>query len=147
MSWNWLHRISSACFLIQSNRTTLTLFFRDSLCSNTCVELFKVSVFNATDKSAQECCQDIFQRYAFKYLINIEYSMEELDKNLRLTDVYSLCYVARSLVLALRCIPLQLCKRDRLLWGTVELGSKRQYFSKCCRCCGLSDVVVCVLSW
>ncbi|XP_067357399.1 sodium/nucleoside cotransporter 1 isoform X1 [Channa argus] len=65
-----------------------------------CVELFKISAFNATDANIQTCCQDLFQSTVYNGTISFEGS-----------------------------------------WSTVANASV--FFSKCCECCGLSNVALC----
>ncbi|CAK6951053.1 sodium/nucleoside cotransporter 1 [Scomber scombrus] len=65
-----------------------------------CVELFKVSMFNATEANIQTCCNDLFQSTVNNGTISFEGS-----------------------------------------WSTV--ANVTVFFSKCCQCCGLSDVAVC----
>ncbi|KAM7414561.1 hypothetical protein PAMA_019396 [Pampus argenteus] len=65
-----------------------------------CVELFKVSTFNATDVNIQTCCNDLFESAVNNGTISFEGT-----------------------------------------WSKV--ANVTLFFSKCCQCCGLSDVAVC----
>uniref|UniRef100_A0A2I4AU43 Sodium/nucleoside cotransporter n=1 Tax=Austrofundulus limnaeus TaxID=52670 RepID=A0A2I4AU43_AUSLI len=66
-----------------------------------CVQIFKVSAFNATDGNIQKCCQDLFESTVNNGTIWFEGS-----------------------------------------WSSVP--NVTMFFSKCCQCCGLLDVPVCM---
>ncbi|XP_061577844.1 sodium/nucleoside cotransporter 1 [Cololabis saira] len=66
-----------------------------------CVELFKLSAFNATDANVQQCCQDLFQSVVYNGTIWFEGSWSSVPN---VTEYYSRCCQCCGLIDGAICV-------------------------------------------